>query len=253
MQGTLGAEGRLALVTLACPVVGVRADVGGAGTSLQIDQNTPMLQDDRAGRFLSALGVETSGRIRLRADLPVGGGAGMSTAALVALARSVGAAEDRIAHACLAAEGASDPLMLPQPDAVLWAPRIGQVLQQMPASPAAEIVGGLWGPPVWTDPTDTAFPKINDLVAAWTRGPELGEAARLATLSAERTRHVRGPADDPTPGLVHALGALGYARAHTGPARALIFAPGSVPGGAKAALHTTGYTHIMRFHTGTRA
>jgi hypothetical protein len=53
--------------------------------------------------------------------------------------------------------------------------------------------------------------------------------------------------------LARELGALGYARAHTGPARALIFAPGKVPGGAGAALQEAGLRDVLRFRTGGAA
>ena len=61
----------------------------------------------------------------------------MSTAALVALARASGAAEEGLAAACLTLEGATDPLMLPAPDAVLWAPRAARVLTPLSPPPAA--------------------------------------------------------------------------------------------------------------------
>jgi uncharacterized protein involved in propanediol utilization len=185
-------------------------------------------------------------------DLPPGGGAGMSTAALVALARAVGADETRIAAACLAAEGAVDPLMLDAPDAVLWGSRSTRVLAGMPPPPRAEIVGGFWGPPERTDPADTRFSKVDDLIAAWATGPDVREAARIASLSAERCATLRGPAEDPTPALAARLGALGWVRAHTGSARGLVYPPGGVPEGAEEALRSAGYTHVLRFETGGR-
>jgi hypothetical protein len=252
LQGTLGAERRVALVTLACPVAGVRAAVTGSG-AIAIAQNADLLTLARCRDFLSRLGLAARGQVRLRADLPPGGGTGMSTAALVALARAAGAAEDRIAGACLAVEGATDPLMLACPDCVLWAPREARLMCEMPPPPAAEIVGGFWGPPCRTDPQDTAFPSIDDLVAAWAKGPPAEEAARLASLSAERTTALRGPQGDPTPALARRLGALGHARAHTGPARALIFAPGKAPTEAETTLAEAGFAHVLRFRTGGRA
>lgn len=252
LQGIVGADGQVGLVTLACPVAGVRADVAGQG-ALEIDQNAALLDAAQCRGFLSALGVAQAGRIRLRADLPPGGGAGMSTASLVSLARAVGAAEDRIASACLGVEGATDPLMLARPDGVLWAPREARPIRKLPPPPDAEIVGGFWGPPCRTDAEDRAFPSIDDLVADWTKGPHLEEAARLASVSAERTMALRGPKEDPTPDLARRLGALGYARAHTGPARALIFSPGQAPSMAEPTLTEAGYAHVLRFRTGGRA
>jgi hypothetical protein len=176
----------------------------------------------------------------------------MSTAALVALARAAGAPAQGIAPACLAAEGAVDPLMLDAPDRVLWASRSARVLADMPPPPRAEIVGGFWGPPETTDPADSLFPSVDDLIAAWAQGPDLAEAARIASLSAERCTALRGPADDPTPGLVARLGALGWARAHTGSARAFLYPPGGAPDGAEEALLSAGYSHVLRFTTGGR-
>lgn len=250
LQGLWGSEGRIALVTMACPAHGAWADVGPADRLLL--ERTGLIDGDRCARFLAALGLPARGRIRLSPDLPPGGGAGMSTAALVALARAAGAPEERIAAACLAVEGATDPLMLRLPDAVLWAPREARVLQAMPPPPRAEIVGGFWGPPVRTNPADRRFPRIDDLIDAWMEGPDLHEAARLASLSAERATALRGPADEPTADLARRLGALGFARAHTGSARALIFAPGAVPDGAEPVLAAAGYAGCLRFRTGGR-
>lgn len=174
----------------------------------------------------------------------------MSTAALVALARANSAEESKIAAACLAVEGATDPLMLASPDGVLWAPRSARALAPVPLPPAAEIVGGFWGPPCATDPNDLAFPVVDDLVDIWKEGPSLSEAARLATLSHERTTELRGPKGDPTVDIAQRLGALGVARAHTGSARSVIFAPGTVPSFAEHAMRNAGYTSVIRFPTG---
>jgi len=251
LQGTVGAEGTVALVTLACPSAGASAELCGAGP-LIIRQSVPLLDLDRCREFLTVLGLPAMGKVHLWADLPPGGGAGMSTASLVALARAAGAEEERIAEACLRVEGATDPLMLARPDCVLWAPRAACVLMQLPPPPDSEILGGLWGAPIRTDAKDIVFPDILDLVSAWALAPNLVEAARLASVSAERTTSLRGPQSDPTPFLARRIGALGHARAHTGSARALIFSPGTIPATAEAELIEAGYTHLIRFRTGGR-
>ncbi|MBM3611356.1 MAG: propanediol utilization protein [Alphaproteobacteria bacterium] len=251
LQGISRAQGALALVTLACPVRGVAVRCDPA-PDLCVSDPVLVLGLTRARAMLQQLDCRTPLRIAITQDLPPGGGAGMSTAALVALARAVGAPEDLIAPACLQVEGATDPLMLPAPDATLWAPRAARSLAPLPPPPRAEIVGGLWGPPMPTDPGDTDFPEIDDLIADWARGPDLAGAARLAQTSADRTTELRGPVGDLTPALAWDLGALGWARAHTGPARALIFAPGAAPAGAEAALMRAGFAHVLRFETGGR-
>lgn len=258
--------GRLALVTLACPVLGVSvvgvsakagATGGDAAGPLHLDDPAGVIGTARACIFLGALGLPLRGRFAVRADAAPGGGAGMSTAALVALARAAGFAgagdgvpEARLAAACLRAEGAVDPLMLAAPDRVLWAPRRAEAIRPVPPPPRAAILGGFWGGPTPTDPADLAFPVIDDLIEGWQAGPDLATAARLASLSAARTTALRGPAGDPTPQMAARLGALGWARAHTGAARALIFAPGAVPDGAAAALAAAGYDHVVQFQTG---
>lgn len=244
LQGRLGPEGPLVLVTVACPALGVR--VCEAGGSL--------LPGPVRERFAAALGRPLSAA-RLSADMPPGGGAGASTAALLALARASGVAMPpaRLARACLAAEGATDPLMHDAPDALLWAPREARALSGLPPMPPCEIVGGFRGAPVATDPADLGFPDVADLVRPWRQERGLAARARLAAESARRTDCLRGPADDPMAELARELGALGRVRAHTGSARGLVFAPGTVPDGAEAALAEAGLTGLLRFRTGAPA
>lgn len=252
VQGIAGPSREVALITLACPVRGVGVTWEDA-QELSVEDATGLLDPPRAAALLQSLGRAPRGRIVVHPDLPAGGGAGMSTATLVALARAVGASGASIAPACLAVEGAVDPLMLEAPDAVLWAPRRAQVLAALPAPPEAAIIGGFLGAPEWTDAADTCFPVVDDLCVAWAKGPDLALAARLASASAERTTALRGPANDRTAALAEQLGAVGWARAHTGSARALIFSPGGVPARAETALAAAGFTDILRFATGGRA
>lgn len=244
-------DGSLALVTLDCRSMGVRATWAEAEQPA-LDDPAGLIGNTRAKALFSALGVAPRGKITLTPDLPPGGGAGMSTAALVALARAAGAQEAAIAAACLEVEGAVDPLMLARPDGTLWAPRSAKALADLPPPPKADILGGFWGEPQRTDPGDHDFPPVDDLVADWAKGPDLPQATRLASLSAARTTAMRGPADDPTEALAGDIGALGWARAHTGSARALIFAPGTIPQGADGRMRAAGYTHVLRFSTGGR-
>ncbi len=247
LQGRLGPEGPLALITLCCACHGVTGRWSGTGP---IQVNGAVLDPAQARRFLETLGLPLAGHYHLTPSLPPGGGAGMSTAALVALARLAGASEAAIPQACLSAEGASDPLMHPEPDRVLWAPRRAEVIRPLDRVPPCDLIGGFWGPPQRTDPLDAAFPDVSDLVAAW-EGADLASRARLASRSAERCTALRGPQGDPMPTLSDHLGALGHARAHTGSARALIFAPGAVPEEAEAACAAAGLTGLFRFSTGS--
>jgi uncharacterized protein involved in propanediol utilization len=216
---------------------------------MELQQDPVILDLPRASAFLDSIGGQ-HGVFSLTGNMPAGGGAGASTAALVALAGAAGAADAELAAACLAAEGASDPLMLPRPDAALWAPREGRVLTPLPPLPPAEIIGGFWGAPLATAPKDLRFPDVSDLIPALQTPLNLPDLACIATQSAHRCTAMRGPDGDPTADLARELGALGYLRAHTGSARGLIFAPGGVPASAEPALQAAGYNHVLRFQTG---
>lgn len=247
MQGRLGPDGPLALVTLPCPALRVTLTARAGRFALH-------QPDGRAIPLAEARRLYPgNARLTLRADMPLGGGAGVSTAARVALLRLGGMADGaELAATCHAVEGATDPLMFPDPARILWASREGRVLGRMPPLPRFDIIGGFWGPPRPTDPDDLHFSDISDLVAAWPAAcGNLPELARLASESARRCLALRGPADDPTPALAARLGALGFTMAHTGSARGLIFAAGSVPEEAQADLRAAGFSTITRFGLGS--
>lgn len=252
VQGRLGPQGPVVLVTLPCAVTGV---------DMTYDASRPGLRLHRVGLvpaevrgFLARLGVGVRGTVRMRARIAPGLGTGVSTARLIGLARLAGwqGAAEQLALACIAAEGASDPLMYPAPERLLWASRLGQAMALLPPLPRYEILGGFWGGACWTDPGDAEFDDISDLVAAWGQTRDLAGFAELASASAARCQARRGPEGDPTATLARALGALGWLRAHTGAARGLIFAPGGVPDQAEAALRRAGLRGICRFRGGGR-
>lgn len=250
IQGRLGPGGPVALVTLACPALCVRAPGRGPGLERLFPPRS-------VAGFAAALGLGPVAWPGLDCDMPMGAGAGASTACLVASARAMGsrAAPEVLARACLDIEGASDPLMYPHPDRMLWASREGRVIEALPPLPRCEMVGGFWGLPTRTDPLDTEFSDIDDLVTYWRGAVARGDRAALAgiaTESARRCSALRGP-QDPVADLARDLGALGHVRAHTGTARALIFAPGRVPAGAEAALAEAGLTGVLHFATGFAA
>lgn len=264
LQGRLGSNGPLALISLPCPPLYVTARaLRGRGTS---DSFTParanggsiyaggraIITPARARQFLAHLGLTLPARVILHANMPPGGGAGVSTAALVALARLAGwqGSALTLASACVLAEGASDPLMLPAPERLLWASREGRVLAHLPALPAFDILGGFWGPPRPTNAKDLHFPDISALIPQWHQAAQtqnIDAIARLATISAKATLALRGPSCDPTAALADAMGAKGFVIAHTGSARGLIFAKGEIPARARAALRSAGLHGIVQF------
>ena len=240
--------GPVALITLPCPVLWAKASVTpGAFGLFQPDKVLPL---NRFRRLLLRLGLPVTGKFRLNLSMPAGGGAGASTAALIALAQAAGASDrDAIIRAVLAEEGASDPLLFARAERLLWASRRGAVLAHLPSLPRFEVIGGFLGNGQRTDALDHDFPDISDLLAKWP-GASLPQMAQLASHSARRTLALRGPQDDPTEPLCHKTGALGFLIAHTGSARGLIFAPGTVPDAAATDLRSAGFSQITRFRAG---
>lgn len=262
LQGRIGPDGPVALVTLPCPVLGVSARGFAARVFAIHGVGQRLLTPLRARALLDQLGLRISGRIVLRAEMPAGGGSGVSTAALVALARLAGwqGPPDLLARACVTVEGASDPLMFAQPETLLWASRLGETLALLPALPAFEVIGGFYGPPKRTNPADSDFPDISDLLPDWTAAAiaqDLPALATLASTSARRTLTKRGACQceagrDPIWSLAADLGSLGCVIAHTGAVRGLIFAPGTVPETARQTLQRAGLRGVVQFRAGGR-
>ena len=90
LQGRLGPGGPVVLVTLPCPALAVTVRWEPATTLSIGGPSACVLPAETARRLLDALGL-AGGRVTVAADMPAGGGAGASTAALVALARAAGA------------------------------------------------------------------------------------------------------------------------------------------------------------------
>ncbi|QFT91755.1 hypothetical protein FIU86_02805 [Roseovarius sp. THAF9] len=242
IQGRLGPSGPVALVTLTCSAMRVTAPS---------EEALPFTADQLV-RFARDLGMDAVPGARR--NFALGIGAGGSTATLVAAARAAGydGTPERLAKACIAIEGATDPLMFDTADQHLWASRSGEVLRTMPVPPRAAILGGLWGAPVCTDAGDNAFDDVSDLTGAWAAATEARDLPRVAALASESARRCtarRGPRD-PMADLARDLGALGTVRAHTGSARGLIFAPGTIPPHGPSALQEAGLETILSFETG---
>ncbi|CUH80846.1 hypothetical protein [Tropicibacter naphthalenivorans] len=239
LQGRMGPDGPVALVTLTCNALWMQAEAGG---------HPP----EEAAQLGQVLGLKITQGVT--GIIPLGCGAGASTASLIAMARGAGFAGDplTLAKACLSVEGATDPLMFDAPDALLWASRQGQILEHFAPPPACVIVGGYWGAPTRTDAQDIDFPDISDFIPTWQQAVSRGDlpaVARLSSLSAARCTALRGPGD-PMADLARDLGALGHIRAHTGSARGLVFPPQGAPAYAINALTEAGLKHVFTFETG---
>ncbi len=257
IQGRLGPDGPVALVTLPCSAFETTCDWRLGRFALHQAPGGAVMTLGAARRLLDRLRLPARGAFRLSGGPPPGGGGGASTAARIALARAAAQAAglprpcpEVLARACLESEGASDPLMFPEPARLLWASRAGRVIARLPAPPRFDLIGGFFGPPRRTDPADVSFADISDLADAWPAATaDSAAAARLASESARRLLAHRG-LEDPTEGLAARLGALGFAVAHTGSARALLYHPGTVPEDAAGELRRAGFTRIVRFDVG---
>lgn len=251
LQGRLGPDGPLALVSLMPKGVALAAWHRPARGIFSHAIGFGALPPAVLSRFGRALNQRPQGRILLRLPYPPGMGTGMSTAGLLAVARVTGMvfAPETLARACIAAEGASDPLMFARPSRLLWAPRAGRVLAALPRQPRAHLLAGFWGSARPTCAGDQDYDDISDLVAAWAAGGDLARCAALASESAARCLARRGPLGDPTATLARDLGALGWTISHSGAARALIFAPGQIPPHGVAGLREAGLRGVHRLAT----
>jgi uncharacterized protein involved in propanediol utilization len=255
VQGRLGPEGPVVLVTLQPDRMMLEASVR---PSARLSVKTAHVSGGfpvplpRLRQFLRVLKLPVLGDYRVRLACPPGLGTGASTATLVAIARLAGfqGLPEQLAQACIAAEGASDPLMYPSADRLLWASRQGKVLCRLPALPRAHLLTGLVGPALPTNPADQDYDDISDLLAAWRVADGLADFAAIGRDSARRCLARRGPRDDPTEALAGDLGALGWAASHSGAARALIFAPGTVPRHGASALREAGLYDVQERRTG---
>jgi len=255
IQGRLGPSGPVALVTLPAPHLIVTARLAPGPLALYCAGGERPLALARVAALARALRVPPRGRLTLRASMPAGSGAGSSTAALLATALLLARIPpplDRLARLCLAIEGATDPLMHPDPARLLWAARQARALDRLPPLPPLEVVGGFLGPGQRTDPADDRFADVADLATAWPPAAARGDVATLAALATESARRnaaLRGGPDlAPLLAAAAPFGALGIVAAHTGSARGLIFAPGrGDPAAAADALRADGLRGVRRF------
>lgn len=254
LQGCLGPDGPVALISIPCPNYWCDVELTAEDTVKVTECN--LLPNERVKAALQALKCEYTRTIYVTSNLVTKAGLGASTASLVALIRAASERDlspQQISDICVSIEGATDPLMHESFDTLLWSSRQGQIVSSLPQPPRFEIVGGLWGAGEVTDPSDNRFPDIADLVDRWTiatKTRDHAEISAIATTSATRTTEMRGPADDPTGKLAKELGALGWVRAHTGSARGLLFRPGTVPSEALKRMSQVGYKHTTHFMTG---
>lgn len=256
-QGRHGPGGPLALATLPCPALSAEARFTPGGDRLIARE--PLFQR-AAEAALAAIGrAGVGGRIAVATNAPPGGGAGWSTATILAVIRAVADAcdatlspetESRIAFGV---ERAVDPLAFPPDPPRLWAPREARTLAILPAAPPIRVVGAFDGAGVSTDPADLDFPDMADAFARLQdafAARDAAAVAALATRSAEANqRRNPKPRWRAVKAIAAETGALGVAVAHTGSAIALLFHPAAASQAAAAcdALSAAGLSQPVAF------
>ncbi|WP_052245409.1 hypothetical protein [Halocynthiibacter namhaensis] len=261
LQGRMGGSGRVALISLPCSALKLKmTHRESADFSVQFHDPIGTRGDGMSyhvAELLRNLGQSVCGQYSFTSDMPAGGGAGVSTTILVAICRQAGLSDPHeIARHCHQIEGATDPLMFDHAERFLWASRQVEKLEELPALPAFTVIGG-FGPDLRrTDPQVSDFPDITDLLARWRQAAlaqDLPALGVLTSLSAQRVLTQQGLWDDDRIRQVaRDLGALGIVVAHTGAARGLIFAPGTVPAKAQNAFEDAGFSSVVQFNAGGR-
>ena len=254
LQGRLGLDGPVALITLPCPELALEVSQHPGPLELVQPQKAVISVTDMR-RLLTLLDSPPQGRFTFRAKMPVGAGAGASTAAILAVIKLVrpDLPRSEAERICLAVEGASDPLLAQRPERVLWASRQARVLDQMPPLPRMRVIGGFFGQAQPTDPGDEHFPDISDLVTAWPEACQsAADCARLASISASRTRALRREGAGDLAALAEASGALGFSIAHTGSAQCLLFDTERDRAPVASKLSQMGWRYVQDFVIGGR-
>jgi len=260
LQGRLGVDGPVALVSLPCPELQLKANFTpdnafNVAVTDPSGAEIPTLKDHLA-TLLRALDLPVQGQFSFASDMPAGGGAGLSTTLLVAVCRMAGLTDPvEIARRCHAIEGATDPLMFNHAERILWASREVRKLEELPPLPAFQVIGGFGPHRIRTNPNCANFPDISDLLPQWcdaAQAQDLSRLAQLSTCSAQRALTAQGVwANDPIQRLARETGALGVVTAHTGAARGLIFAKGEIPAQTDSALQKAGFSQITCFSGGS--
>lgn len=256
VQGRIGARGPVALVTLPCPVLVTEVRFRPAPGPLEatVADSSKLLAAARL--TLGAVAPNGwGGRLEVRRASRPGSGAGQSTADALGAVRAVAGAFGRQlaaaeeARLCLAAEGASDPLM--HEPGVLFASREARVVRSLGALPRLRVVGGFAGHGRPTDPADDDFPDMAPVFSLLAEAVAAGDARRLA--AAARRSAEANQARNPNPAWAEVLrigraaGALGPVVAHTGSAIGLLLPAGSATAAVTERLRGLGLTQVVAF------
>ncbi len=259
LQGRLGPDGPVVVVSAPSPDTGVTLTQD-LSRAPGFDATLTACLPGRDLRRLCDLArlSDPVGRLFAQTTHAPGLGTGVSTSIRLAFLRLLGShrlspADE--AEILLKCEGASDPLMHPRPETHLWASRAAQTLRRLPPVNGIEVVGGIIAPPCATDPEDSNFADISDLIDLWPDAVTSGDMhaiGALTTQSAFRNAQHRGGPD--LSGLMqaaNATNAAGILLAHTGGLAGLIYASGQTPPAALPAVQVAGLSDIRPIRIGS--
>ena len=252
MQGRLEIKGPVVLITL--PSLVHKVQVTFTSGNFDVSQKGSRYYTQSViSNLLNHLKLQANGKFDISLFMPEACGTGSSTATRVAILRAVRPrmSTKTLVETCLLDEGASDPVMYSSPERLLWAPRLGKVLKQLPVLPKISCIGGFYGSPMKTNPNDKDFPIIKDLVDLWSLPRKTDKfLAELCSESSSRTIFHRNLQDDPTKVIAKKIKALGFSIAHTGSVRNFIFPYNQIPEGTKNILIDSGFRGIETFSLG---
>lgn len=227
LQGRIGPSGPVALITLPAPGLWVEATC--LPGPFQLHQpDSKVISRSFFRSLCRALKRPLTGRWLIRAHMPVAAGAGSSTAALLAISKILrpDLSRQELEKTCLSIEHASDPLLAPAPERMLWASREARVIQVLPAPPPMQVIGGFTSGFEITNAQDNNFPDIQDLIEMWpTTCHDISDLGRLISESARRRMAQLGRNFNELEAIASNFDAAAISIAHTGTARAFIFPP----------------------------
>lgn len=255
VQGRMGPDGPVVLVTLPCPVLETRVRFTPGPRPLRVPGTETTQVAELARAVLAEWAPGVGGLIEIDRPASPGAGAGSSTAELLACLRALAAwcgivltPEDEAAR-CHAIEGAVDPLMYRGNR--LFASRAPAVVEDLPALPPLQVVGGFAGHGQRTNPNDQAFPDISEALDLLRDGLATGNHEMVA--DAARRSAELNQSRNPNPAWAtvlaagEAMDALGPVVSHTGSAIGMILPPEADPAPAMEALSTSGLSQVLTF------
>ncbi len=252
IQGRFDRDGSIVLITV--PNLEHKATVVCTPDPFKVEQIvTQSKPKELVSKVFYTLNHSPKGQFRISLDMPECYWLGSSTAARVGLFLSINPdlSPEFLAQSCINQEGASDPLMFSKPEKLLWAPRQGKIIRNLPKLPRIMCSGGLFGILQRTDPLDLDLQIISDLITEWESLDKIPiKIGEICSDTSDRTLKLKGHDDVSTKKIRKELGALVYSIVRTGTVRNFIFPHVSVPKKVKNFLEKARFMDVRQFSLG---